>query len=421
MSSITVSENRNHLLKEGKPFFYLADTVWQAFANVPLENWRPYLDFRRQQGFNALQISILPITHDNSVSERNMSPFEEGARSAWDFRAYNEAYFQKAEDMLREAVARDFTPVLGVLWCCHVPGTRCSDGSPVASAMPFEAVRPYVEYAGNRFAKYDPLFFISGDTSWDSPNEERYYMSALEGIRQTCPDALLTMHTTPSGIIPPHFAEAVDFYMYQSGHHHGHQDGAYLLAKRYAGMPIKRPVVNGEPCYEGHGRVGTRTRFTARDVRRALWQSLLSGASMGFTYGAHGIWSGHRRGDRFLAAGRTFEPFEWSDAMRLAGAWDAGFARSLWEFLDLFDLAPVDLVVGGDPTTPAATNPKRSRISVYLPEAFDLSLRCDLSDYRCRFIDLETRRFLMPVVESGDVSLIRMPPVNTDALLIAVR
>ena len=421
MSTISISENRNHLTREGIPFFYLADTVWQAFANVPLEDWPHYLDYRRRQGFNALQISILPITHDNSVSEDNIDPFEKSPHGEWDFRAFNESYFRKAESMLRAAVERDFIPVLGLLWCCYVPGTRCAGGSPVPSAMPFEAVGNYVKYAGDRFKEYDPMFFVSGDTSWDSPNEERYYMKALETIREICPNSLATMHTTPSGVIPPRFAESVDFYMYQSGHHHEHQDGAFLLAKRYAVMPVKRPIVNGEPCYEGHGRGGTQTRFTARDIRRALWQSLLSGASMGFTYGAHGIWSGHRRGMRFLAASRSFEPFEWNEAMKLSGAWDAGFAKGLWESLRLFDLEAADLVVGGNPATPASANHDRSRIVAYLPEAFDLTLRGNLATYRCRFIDLETRRFIMPVVDSGDSSLIRMPSVNSDSLFIAER
>ena len=75
--------------------------------------------------------------------------------------------------------------------------------------MPFEAVKPYVEFAGRRFRKYSPLYFISGDTSWDCPDEERYYMSALETVRAVCPEALLTLHTTPSGVIPAGFAKGL--------------------------------------------------------------------------------------------------------------------------------------------------------------------------------------------------------------------
>lgn len=57
--------------EEDRPFFYLADTVWMAFANLTVDEWERYLAHRRLQGFNALQISILPVTHDTSI--RNAS------------------------------------------------------------------------------------------------------------------------------------------------------------------------------------------------------------------------------------------------------------------------------------------------------------------------------------------------------------
>ena len=58
MANLTVAETNDYLLKDGKPFFYLADTVWAAFANLSVERWEAYLRYRRAQGFNAIQISI---------------------------------------------------------------------------------------------------------------------------------------------------------------------------------------------------------------------------------------------------------------------------------------------------------------------------------------------------------------------------
>ena len=48
---LRVSETKDCLLKDERPFFYLADTVWAAFANLSIERWRQYLRFRRAQGF----------------------------------------------------------------------------------------------------------------------------------------------------------------------------------------------------------------------------------------------------------------------------------------------------------------------------------------------------------------------------------
>ena len=36
MSRWTVAPTHDYLLKDGRPFFYLADTAWMAFANLPL-------------------------------------------------------------------------------------------------------------------------------------------------------------------------------------------------------------------------------------------------------------------------------------------------------------------------------------------------------------------------------------------------
>ena len=57
---IKVSKNKRSFERDGRPFFYLADTIWSAFTNVSLEEWEYYLTQRKYQGFNTLQINTLP-------------------------------------------------------------------------------------------------------------------------------------------------------------------------------------------------------------------------------------------------------------------------------------------------------------------------------------------------------------------------
>jgi hypothetical protein len=405
----------------GKPFFYLADTAWMAFPNLSIEEWARYLVYRRRQGFTALQISILPVTHDTSMAPQNIDPFLPDANGNWDFSAYNEAYFAKAEIMVQMAVEQGFVPVLGVLWCSYVPGTRCSQGSPVASAMPFEAVTPYATFAAERFKKFAPIFFISGDTAWESPQEEPYYMAALQAVKQVCPEALITMHLSPRGDLSRAFVDAVDFYMYQSGHGAATQHQPYTFAEKFSAYPVKRPIVNSEPPYEGHGRVGTQTRFTAFDVRKATWQSLLSGAKMGVTYGAHGVWSFHKHGMNFLNAQRAFEPYDWDEALRLDGAWDVSFAKYIFERYGLCRTNPVDIIRNEDKEIRAAASADLTTVAVYAPYAFDIVLDLDLSGYDCVQIDLAARRILTPNVQNGAQSFIEMPAVNGDSLFLAIK
>jgi hypothetical protein len=419
MARLSVSATHDYLVRDGKPFFYLADTAWMAFANLPLNDWPRYLAYRKRQGFTALQISILPVTHDTSMSADNIDPFLSDASGKWDFDRYNEAYFDKAEKMVAMAVEQDFLPVLGVLWANYVPGTRFSRVSPIATAMPLESATAYVRYAAGRFKRFDPTFFISGDTSFDSPDEETYYLAASRVVREVCPEALQTMHLSPRADLSPELAELVDFYMYQSGHGAKTQSNPYLLAEKFSHYPVKRPVVNSEPPYEGHGRVGEKSRFNAFDVRKAIWQSLLSGAKMGVSYGAHGIWMFHRRGMKFLNAANSFEPFDWEQALMLEGAWDAGFARWLFEIYNLFDLDAANIVLNEDPEIRAAATRDWSKVALYSPYSFDVEVDLDLSGYKCRQFDLESRRVMVPQVAPGRPSRIRMHALNGDSLFVA--
>lgn len=418
MTQLQVSSDRHYLLKDNKPFFYLADTAWAAFSNLSLEDWASYLAYRKMQGFNALQISILPITHDTSMGESNLDPFlkKEGN---WDFTQYNPVYFDKAVTMVKMAVAQGFIPVLGVLWCSYVPGTRCSQNSPIASAMPLDCVAPYARYAAERFKPYSPMFFISGDTRFESEDEAPYYMNALKAVKDVCPEALLTMHLHPQGEVPEDFCKQIDFYMYQSGHAARGQDLAYKLAEKFRAYPTRHPVLNSEPCYEGHGRIGEKTRFSAFDIRKATWQSLLAGAKMGITYGGHGIWSFHQEGLRFLNSHRSFEPYHWRDALALPGGWDVGFAKWLYEQYKLVELEPSDLLLNDDPEIRLTVSPDLSKFAVYAPYTFDLELNHDLSGYELIAIDLASKQVVVPDMQTGTPSVIKMPRVNSDFLFIA--
>ena len=46
MSALTVAPDHRTLVRDGKPFFWLADTIWSAFTNVTDEEWIAYLDKR---------------------------------------------------------------------------------------------------------------------------------------------------------------------------------------------------------------------------------------------------------------------------------------------------------------------------------------------------------------------------------------
>lgn len=420
MALLQVAPEKTFFLCDNQPFFYLADTCWSAFTNITLEEWEEYLNYRRLQGFNALQINVLaqwdaslpylyfPFKRD---SEGNFSSFE-----------LDEGYFDRAEKMLKMAKEKGFILALVLLWCNYVPDTWGSERK-MNPVMPLEVMENYVKYVVGKFSKFEPIWIISGDTNFGSEKTVDYYLTALQIVKSISPDALTTFHLNPPSDLPERIVASslLDFYMYQSGHGREEQNLPYTLAQRFYNKSVKRPVINGEPCYEGHAYGGTKNgRFSAFDVRKAIWQSLLSGAKGGVAYGAHGIWSWHRRGREFRGMEFSGEPFEWRDALRLEGAWDAGFAKKIFEEYHLFDLEPAQhLLLNSVEEIRVAKSQDGEKLAIYSPFADRVTLRFDLRGYKVVGVDLSRRQWLMPEVTlDRDISTIEMVPQNSDFLFL---
>jgi len=69
-------------------------------------------------------------------------PFHIDAAGKWDFYRVNDAFFDKAEQMVAMARQYGMTSALVVLWANYVPDTLFSKGK-ASHVMPFDAVRPY--------------------------------------------------------------------------------------------------------------------------------------------------------------------------------------------------------------------------------------------------------------------------------------
>lgn len=56
---ITAAPDGRTLLRDGTPFFWLADTCWSAFTSISDQEWEDYLNLRAEQGFTVLQLNTL--------------------------------------------------------------------------------------------------------------------------------------------------------------------------------------------------------------------------------------------------------------------------------------------------------------------------------------------------------------------------
>jgi hypothetical protein len=417
--SIRISETKDYFIKEGKKFFYLADTVWSAFSKTSIEEWEHYLDYRRSQNFNVLQINILK-QFDAGEKDKQLSSFNYNVDRSIDFYSFNQAYFEKAQKMLDMAVKKGFTPALVVLWGNYVKDTWMvkDNGSMI---MPYDAVKPYVEFVVKTFSRFDPIYMISGDTDFGSEETIKYYKTAMDTIKALSPSSLTTLHLCFKPDMPDSlvYSNNLDFYMYQSSHSIEGQYAAHQYARHFLNSPVKRPVVNGEPCYEGHGYGFKYGRFSAFDVRKAMWQSVLAGAKAGVTYGAHGIWSWHTKGSPFNGEAYASIPFDWKTALYFEGAWDAGYLRWVFETNDLFDILPDnDILI--NKTEEIITARNENKIVVYIPYSIDVKLKIDMRGFEAVMINLSNKKIFRPCISiEGDVIMVKMHDFNSDVLLIA--
>jgi hypothetical protein len=375
-----VSESCDHLTRGGQPWLYVADTMWSAFTHVPEGDWERYLEKRRRQGFSVLQDSVLPILHDLSGATALPEPFA----GLWDGRprlgALRADYVEAAKERLDAARRHGFVPALVDLWCNYAPNTWASRSRPEYVFAP-GALEEYLSCVAEAFAPYEPIHIVSGDADFADPVSVDFYSGALSFMRQHAPISLTGMHLQPAAELPAAELPApiadspdLDLYLYQSGHHVELAHLTWSLAQSYRGRPVRRPVINIEPCYEGHGHGHRYGRFDRRDVRRAWWQSMLAGASAGFAYGAHGVWGWHAAGAPFNHADFSGVPFDRWDALEFPGADDVALTAHLARTLGIYGARPARHLAPGLPPEARLAEAPGGAIVAYLPWAIELTL-----------------------------------------------
>lgn len=328
MEHLQIAPDREHFLRDGKPFFWTGDTVWSAFTNPSLEEWEEYLVFRKSQGFNVLQINTLP-QWDRIRPDMGIYPYPIRPDGSMDYTAApNPAYIERVRQMSRMAVDAGFTLALVVCWANIVPGTWLTRTFP-EQAWPLSAVETHVHRVVEAFDEYAPVYIASGDTDLGEEETIRTYLRCLELLKADAPGALRSMHLCSEFIgLTPELADALDFYILQSGHG---VNSVNVLEEMPRQMRVRfpgKPILNGEPCYErmpklkiGSDEPPTEI-YSAQEVLDACRRSILAGARAGITYGANGLWNWCREDGKpeGLAAKLYQQPITWREAMHLPGA-----------------------------------------------------------------------------------------------------
>lgn len=421
--TLTIADNQRTFLKNEEPFFYLADTCWSAFTNISLSDWEYYLQLRKTQGFNTLQINILP-QWDASGTQLHNYPYPTEDKKHFKFEQVQMEYFNHARTMCQMAKAAGFELALVVLWCNYVPDTWANNMDQY-NTMPYDYLETYIDIVHTTFSDLQPIYVISGDTNFPSERANRYYRKASDLLRQKAPACLQTMHICGRlKDLPELFYDCIDFYMYQSGHNAQieHAGMAYELATHFYENYPKKPILNSEPCYEQMGFSKRQYgRFSAFDIRKAAWQSILSGACAGVSYGAHGIYSWHSYGKAFgMGIGEGFDaPNPWQQALHYPGAWDYGYIRSVIKQYGIEELYPKQELLS-HPSTQIriASNQDENLYLIYVPYSTAIQLSLNKTNIDVIAIALDTKQIAYPTLTFGTTVTIAQSPFMQDTLYV---
>jgi hypothetical protein len=354
---LRVTENKRFFqTAQGNPFFWLGDTGWLLFSKCNRADALQYLDARKKQGFNVIQVMVLhelfdvnvygdSALHNKNIATPNVQSiknYELGIKNS-NFRhtkgkvkylpiQYQNGYsfWNHIDFIVDEAAKRGIYMALVPLWGSNLK----------AGGISVQQAELYAAFLAKRYAQKSNIIWLNGGDIKGSDGLEVWNAIGTT-LRLNNPKHLITFH--PRGRTSSsdwfHQQPWLDFNMFQSGHkdylqdtvstekrHFGEDNWKYAQVD-YALQPTK-PTLDGEPSYENipHGlHDSLAKRWLAADLRRYAYWSVFAGGA-GFTYGENAVMQFNKMGD--VGANFGVES-NWKKVIQAPGANQMQFLKAL--------------------------------------------------------------------------------------------
>jgi hypothetical protein len=347
---VKVSENSRFLITEKKdPFFWLGDTGWLLFSKLTREEASQYLETRKAQGFNVIQVMVLHslrgavnVYGDSAlINGKADQPKTTPGNSFSDPVQYD--YWDHLDYIIDLAGSKGIYMALVPVWGSNVRG----------GLVTREQAGKYAGWLAERYMDRNNVIWVNGG---DVRGDDSLAIWNLIGstIRKITKNQLITYH--PFGRTQSstwfHNEAWLDMNMFQSGHRSYDQDKDGIsednwryVASDYARVPVK-PTLDGEPSYEGipHGlHDASQPYWTDADVRRYAYWSVFAGGG-GFTYGSNAVMQFYKPGDANPAYGAKKY---WTEAINDPGASQMRYLKKLILSKSYFDRVPANELLDG--------------------------------------------------------------------------
>jgi hypothetical protein len=337
---IKISPDQRHFItSNGKPFFWLGDTGWLLFSKCTREEVITYLDARKAQGFNLIQVMVLHelkqaknVYGDSALIHLDIAK-PDTLHHYWDHIIF----------VIDEAAKRGIYIGLVPIWGSNVKGGLVSE----------KQAKIYAQFLANRFKYKTNIVWLNGGDIKGSDGEAIWNIIGTT-IKQYDPNHLITFHPRGRSTSSTwfHSQHWLDFNMFQSGHKDYAQDTTeprigednWKFAQNdYALQPTK-PTLDGEPSYEHipHGlHDSLALRWTANDVRRYAYWSVFSGTA-GFTYGENSVMQFKRVWNKDISFGPVLN---WQEALLSEGANQMKYLKAFISSTDFLHTYPMNDIV----------------------------------------------------------------------------
>jgi len=347
---IKISPNKKYLVYDnGDPFFYLGDTAWEITWKSYKEQVLEYISDRKSKGFTVVQIVALSHQYLYSFGVKNR--YNESSFINNDFDKINPKYFDYLDFIVKTANDSGLIIALVPLWSAEteVNAKKKSNERYLNKDQSLNLAK----YLAIRYSGYHLIWIIGGDNSYNTYERKIFWTEFAKKIKYySNNNQLCTNHPLGWSTSFDYFdksTEWLDFHMYQSSHLLG-ADFTWLPPKIGTKIQLNKPLLNGEPNYEdisnnlwlpGDTSQIKSSRVNTIDVRQASYESILSGALVGITYGANGIWQWHTE----ELPGSHLPRYYINEAIHFKGSFSMSILRKIMEKYRWNELIPKNELV----------------------------------------------------------------------------
>jgi hypothetical protein len=304
-------DGRFLMLSNGEPFFLLADTAWELFHRLTLEEIEFFLDARKKQGFNVI-FSVLisemdglriPNVHGN-LPLADMDPCNPDLN-----------YFEFIDIVLKLAEAREMYFAIVPVWGDKIDRIFGVGPEIFNETNAFH----YGKWLGKRYRDFPNIIWVNGGDRSGGGKNYSIWDALGKGIKSEDSSHLMTFHPLgdASSSMWFHDSDWLDFNSCQSGHSMKNYPNYVLISYDYLRTPVK-PCFDSEARYEEHAvnwKYSENGVFDDYDVRQAAYWGVFAGA-FGHTYGAHPVWQMYDKQREPIG----YVKYTWKEALKLKGA-----------------------------------------------------------------------------------------------------